>query len=414
MSLAEGVQARVAYKFYTSGVMQTNSQPVSSTDPGPSGGQVLRRVGSTLKLAKDTYQSAEIRTDRQIVDMRHGTRRVTGSISGEFSPGTYSKFLEAALRGTAEPVVTSAAATLTSAACDNALSTITFGGGDPVVEGFRVGQIMEFTGLTDPDNNNKNFIILGFSGASNRTLTVYPAPDTMAAALAFTVTSRGKRLYMPSTGFVQRKVAIEEYHSDIDLARLYIENRVAGFNIGLPASGMSTIEFPMMGRDMEVFEQTQAPFFTAPLPETTAGIMAAVNGLLQVSGRTVGVVTGITLQMDLSPSSDAVVGQDFVPEVFLGSANITGQITADLEDGRFFADFLDEEELSILAFFTTTSAPDADAVSIFLPRIKLTDADVPLQGMGAQVQTMPFQALKYVGTDPGVQQTTIQICDTLA
>jgi hypothetical protein len=394
--------------------METNAEPDLATNPGPSGGQVLRRVGSTLKLAKDTYQSAEIRTDRQIVDMRHGTRRVTGSISGEFSPGTYFDWLEASLRGTAEPAVTVSAAALTSVAADTALSTLTFAGGDPVVEGIRVGHILRFGGLTDPDNNGRNFIVLGFSGASNRTVQVFPPPDTMGAATAFTLTTRGQRLFMPSTGFVSRKVAIEEFHSDIDLARLYIENRVAGFSIGLPASGMSTIEFPVMGRNMEVFEQTEAPYFTAPAPETTAGIMAAVNGLLQVSGRTVGVVTGITLQMDTSPSSDAVVGQDFVPEVFLGSTNITGQITADLEDGRFFADFLDEEELSVLVYLTTTSAPDAEAVSIFLPRIKLTDADVPLQGMGAQVQTMPFQALKYVGTDPGVEQTTIQICDTLA
>src|SRR5580765_6323020 len=101
MSLAEGVSARVAYKAYATGVMESNTQPVSATDPGPTSAQVLRRVASSLKLAKDTYAASEIRSDRQTVDFRHGTRRVTGSISGEYSPATYWDFFEAATRGTA-------------------------------------------------------------------------------------------------------------------------------------------------------------------------------------------------------------------------------------------------------------------------------------------------------------------------
>src|SRR3972149_5483633 len=71
--LAEGTAARVAYKAYSTGVISSNSQAVSMSDPGPSGGQILRRVAATLKLGKDPYQSAEIRTDRQTADFRGGS-----------------------------------------------------------------------------------------------------------------------------------------------------------------------------------------------------------------------------------------------------------------------------------------------------------------------------------------------------
>ena len=66
MSLAEGVQGRITYKAYASGAMASNAQAVSSSDLGVSGGQVLRRVSSSLKLGKDTYQANEIRSDRQV------------------------------------------------------------------------------------------------------------------------------------------------------------------------------------------------------------------------------------------------------------------------------------------------------------------------------------------------------------
>lgn len=412
MSLAEGVSARIAYKFYSTGAIASNIQANTSTDPGASGGQILRRVSSSLKLGKDTYQSNEVRSDRQIADFRHGTRRVSGSVSGELSPLTYADFFEAACRGTWEASVSLSNAELTSAAADATTGTFVFAGGDPVTSGLRVGHVLNFGTLSDTDNNGKNFLVLGFSGGSNRTVEVYPAPDTMSADTTFTVSTVGQRLTIPSTGHVSRKLAVEIYNEDIDVARLFKENRVGGFTMQLPASGLSTIEFPIMGRDMDVLEDGAAPYFTSPAAETTTGILAAVNGLLRVNGETVGVVTGLNIQMDLSPSSDPVVGQDFVPEIFLGRANVTGQVTAMFEDGDLIGNFTEEDEISIMAYLTTTNAPDSPAMTVLLPRIKFSDADVATSGEGGQSITMPFQALKYTGTAAGIDQTTIQIVDT--
>jgi hypothetical protein len=415
MSLAEGVQASIRYKAYSTGVISSNSQPVSSTDPAATGGQILRRVSSSLKLAKDTYQSNEVRTDRQIQDFRHGVKRVTGSISGELSPATYFDFIEAACRGTKSASVVALTETdLTSAELDNTTSTITFAGGAPVTLGLRVGDIIRFTNLATSANNSINFLITGFSGTSNRVLSVYPAPTTETADTAFNVTTVGKSVFVPSSGFVSRKFGIEIYNSDIDVSRFYTECRVGGFTMQLPATGMGTIEIPMMGRDMEVATGASAPFFTAPASETTTGNIAAVNGLLRVGGSTVGVVTGMNIQMNLNPSSDAVVGQNFVPEIFLGRANVTGQVTAFFEDSTLINDFRNETEVSILAYLTTTSASASPAMTVYLPRVKFGDADVATSGEGGQAITMPFQALKADGTTAGDEATTIRIVDTQA
>lgn len=416
MSIAEGVQAQVTYKAYATGVITAGTQPVSTIDPAVGSAQVLRRVTSSLKLAVDTYQSAEIRQDRQITDYRLGKKNVTGSITGEFSPGTYFDFIEAACRGTRTAPISLGPSALTSIAADNATSKFIAAAGDPVALGWRVGMILRGTNLSDAGNNAKNFLITGFGGTSNRNISVYPAPDTMTADTSFTLASTGKSILVPSSSFVSRKFAFEHYFNDLDIGHLFTECRIGGFKIGLPASGMATFEIPVMGRDMELYSASTAPFFTSPTAAGTNGIFAAVNGLLQVGGSTVGVVTGLNIDMNLSPSADAVVGQNFVPEIFLGSANVTGQATVMLQDNTLISDFKNETEISILAYLTSTSAVNSPAVSILLPRIKFGDAPVAVSGQGAQILTMPFQALKGTAatSTTGLEDTTIQICDTEA
>lgn len=60
----------------------------------------LRNTSAGLVLSKDTFQSEELRSDRQISDFRHGTFQVGGDIGFELSYGEYDTLMEAALFGT--------------------------------------------------------------------------------------------------------------------------------------------------------------------------------------------------------------------------------------------------------------------------------------------------------------------------
>ncbi len=409
MPLAEGVSARISVKPYAAGTITPGADPDPTVEPGATGGQILRRVSSSLTLSKDTYQSAEINSHRQLADFRHGVRRVTGGISGELSPLTYEMLFEAAFRGTWDITATSTTeAVLTSLAADHTLSTLTAGGGDPVVAGFRVGDVIRLTGASVTGNNGVNFTVTSFSGASNRTIHVYPAPATMAADTAFTMAAVGGNLIVPASGHVSRKFAFEIWNQDIDVAQLFTECRVGGFNVQLPPTGIGTVEFTVMGRDGIAFEAGAAPFFTAPTAETTTGLVASVNGLLQVNGVTRAVVTGANIQMELNPEGTPVIGSDLVPEIFLGRALVTGQMTALFEDMELINAFIDEDEISLLIYLTTSSGGSSDALTFFLPRIKLGGASVDTSGEAGQVITVPFTALKGITGDA----TTIRITDT--
>lgn len=61
--------------------------------------KALRHTSCGLVLSKDSFQSNELRNDRQISDLRHGAIRAGGDIGIEFSYGEFDALLEGALFG---------------------------------------------------------------------------------------------------------------------------------------------------------------------------------------------------------------------------------------------------------------------------------------------------------------------------
>lgn len=412
MALAEGVGARVAYKFYPSGVMQSNVEEANSV-LGATGGQTLRRVSSSMSLSKDTFQSEEVRNDRQIADFRHGVRRAQGDVAGELSAGTWGDFFQALFRGTwAAAPAALAPATITSVAADAVASTLTLTAGDAQALGLRIGQVIRLSGGLAA-NNARNFLITSMTGTQGRTLGVFPAPTTMSANTGVTITVAGRRIINPSAGFVPRKLALEIYQDDLDIARLFTECRVNSMAMGLPPNGMATINFGMTGRNMQVLSAAQAPFLTGPADPNLNPILASPNGLVMVNGVASGVLTGLDLSVDLAVEANPVVGQNFVPDIILGRFNMTGTMTAYFENADLLNYFLNETEIGLLAYLTGSNDAAASAMSVYLPRIKVSNADVPTTGEGGQMITLPFQALKGSGVPLGVDATTCQIFETV-
>ena len=78
MAISKGTSKVVAYK----------KESAWGTLAGNTSGKLLRRVTASFNLTKETYESGEIRTDRQIADFRHGVRSADGSLNGELSPAS--------------------------------------------------------------------------------------------------------------------------------------------------------------------------------------------------------------------------------------------------------------------------------------------------------------------------------------
>lgn len=413
--LAENSSERLVVKYYASGALVSNQQADPATAPGASGGQAKRFVTFNPALSKADIANNEKRNDRQQPLGKQGTQRWEGSLEGLLSPSTYETEFEAAMRGTWASVSSLTASDLTSVSADASTSKFSFGGGDPVASGMRIGQIMRFANLSDADNNGKNFLILGFGGANNREVTVYPAPDTMTADTDFTVSFPGGRLVIPTSDHVSRLVAMETYYPDAGFAALYTEARCGGFNIGINADNNVTVSFPFMGRGRFWYKDSAAPFFTSPAAQTSNEVCGPVSGLLRANGANLGLITALSFGINLNPQAPSVVGQKFSPEIFLQAAQGGGNISffVDQDAVDLVETFDDETRIEILPMFQNSDDDAAETLAFYMPYCQLGNLTPQDDGSGGKVMSGPFSFGPVEGTpDAGQDASMIQIVDT--
>lgn len=388
-------------------------QSAKGTQATGASGQLLRRVASMLARQKQSYQSQEIRSDQQVVDFRHGIGSVSGQISGELSNQTYQAFFASLLRNTWAAGATTGALTNVTAAVGPP-GTFTRAAGSFLTDGFKVGDVVRWTGwtTTGANNNARNYRITALTAT---VMTVGPATSpgneavtAKASGDSVTCTVVGKKLIIPSTGHVDDYYTIEHWFSDISKSEQFVDCQIANAALNLPPTGIAQVQFGIIGLSM-VTGTSQS--LTSPTAETTDGVMAAVNGILRVGSNDVAVVTGLQLSIDgqLQPSQ-AIVGSNNIQGTFQNPFNISGRLSAYFDDtiGADLRDiFLNETEVSLLLKLDETSAINTDFMTIKLPRIKFGGADKAEANNGL-VQDIPFVAMKGTATDNDTTMVAIQ------
>ena len=401
MAIAVGVNKKLVYKEESSW----------AEAPGASGGKVLRRVTADFNLEKEFYESNEISTSYQQVDGRHGVKSISGSISGELSPGTYADFFAAALARDFTAGVSATGVSYTIAASGD-FWTVTRDAGNFLADGFKAGDIVRITAAGgNAANVGNNLLILSLT-ATVATVMVLNGSDlvTEGPIASATVTVQGKKTFVPMTGHTDKSFAIESYYGDIAQSELALGNKVSTVGVSLPASGLATVDFSFMGRDR--VNGTSA-YFTSPTAAPTTGLVAAVNGALVVNGVPVAVLTSLTFNINRNLASATVVGSNLSAEIFEGRALVDGSFDAYFTNGTIRDYFENETEISIVAALTTSNAKNADALSITMGRIKV-NSDSKSDGEQGITSSHSFRALLNTagGTGTSSEATTISIQDT--
>lgn len=377
------------------------------TSPGPTGGQYLRRVQSTLDLRKATFQSNEIRATQQVSDFRHGVRTVEGSIDGELSPGTYSQLMQAVVR---RDFTSGATVTSTGISSTSSPKKIIRATGSWITDGYKLGDIVRASGFTATANNAKNFRILALTATD---MTVDLAITAESAGNSITVAVYGKKTWVPTSGHTDQSFTIEHFYDDIDQSELFLGCKPTQMDIGLPPNNIATARFNMMGKDMSTGTTAH---FTSPSASSAGRVLAAVNGSLRIGSDDIAVVTGAQFTINGNFSAEPVVGSNVMPHIFAGRVIGNGQFTAFFEGNATLRDaFLNEDELSLQIALTSSNAADADFVSFVMPRIKLGGSSKN-DGEKGLIMSIPFVALENSagGTGTTSELTTISIQDSLA
>lgn len=410
MALSKAVAQRLVYKAHTvtGTTMTPGTEIVLATDPAATGGQELRRVTSNLNLVKSSFTSQEVAAHMQVGYLAHGGKRVTGNISGELSPKTYQDFMAAVLRGSWGAAVAKSNTEFTSVQATG--STFVVGGSTWAAQGYMVGDVIRFTNLSETLNNSRNFLI---TALSTTTATVSPAPTTMGADSAFNVTSVGRKVFTPATAQTANLFAIEHYWSDIDLALVFSECAIGSMGISMPAEGIASVDFGVLGRGMTQYATGTSPFFTAPTAALTTAPLNTIGGRVTLQGTTLGLVTGARLNCDIGLSAPTVAFQSFVPALYTGREMVSGELSLLLEDFTALAYFTAETECEVNLVLTDDSSDSADFISFFMPRVKFSAANIGSAVEGGVPITMPFQAI-YKTAATGYDGGTLVVRDSLS
>jgi hypothetical protein len=397
MAIQSNAEVTLAYKAEsTFGVSPTNT-----------GAQLLRRVSSNLNLAKDSFASNEVRSDMQISDMRHGGRSASGTIEGELSTLTYDEFFEAAMGGTWAAGVSAAPAdfaTGVTIATSGATSTLTFAGtGSLITKGFKVGDIVRATGLTNAANNNRNLRIVALTAT---VMTVFPAiAAATQQASGWAVAVAGRKLLMGNT---KRSFTLEQSFPDATTYELFNGMRVGGFTVGVQPNGMSTVSWDFLGQNQ--LAPANAAYFSSPTAETTTGILSGIDGALRLNGAELGIITGLQMQMTNNLSVQPVIGSKIAPDVFRGRKVLTGSVSAFLDDRTMLQAFEAETEIDIVAVLQASGNAPQDFMSFSMQRVKFSAATKSVGPDGGVVVQFPFQALlKPGGSTTTFDQSTLVI-----
>ena len=401
MPQAAGVFKRLTYKAETT----------YGVAPSASGAQALRRTSSDLNLVKDAYQSAEIRSDHQLQDMRHGVRRVEGTIAGELSPGTYDDWIDVALRRDRTTVSALTGLRLTVAGAGPTY-TLTRASGDFLTGGVKRGDVVRLTaGSFVAGNLNKNLLVTNVTATvltvrvlNGSTLTA-EGPVTSA-----TLSWPGKKTWMPLSGHTNKSFSVEHWFSDVAQSELITGVQPTQIDLQLPPTGMATISIGTVGRDMTT---ATAQYFTNPTAETTTGVAAAVTGLVLIGGTAVAALTGLSLSIQSPRNGDPVVGSNVVPGLVPGRLVVTGEASAYFEDATFRDVFVNETTVELIFVFAADNAANADFISFVMPRAKINGANKN-DGEEGITQTLPFQALLPLTGGSGIanELTTLSIQDS--
>ncbi len=404
MAISKGISKQVALK----------KESTYGTLAGTTGARLLRRVTSNFNLVKETYQSEEIRTDYQMADFRHGVRSAEGSISGEFSPGSYSDLFAAALAKAFVSGVSITGAAITVAASGSQY-TLTRGAGSYLTDGFKIGDVVRITAATGLNANclNKNLLITALTATIATVSVLNGSVMTPAAGTAVSVSVTGKKTFVPQTGHTSDSFTVEEFYSDIAQSEVFTGCKVNTIGVSIPATGMATLDFGFMGKDLAQTGTTQ--YFTTPTALGSSGVFAGVNGVVVFNGTPVALITDASININRNIANATVLGSNSIAEAFDGRCIVDGSFSLYFSDAVARDAFKDETEVSLIFTLSASNTADSDFVSITIPRAKINSAGKADAETGITM-SCDFQALLNTAGGAGAasEATTIVVQDSLA
>jgi hypothetical protein len=205
-------------------------------------------------------------------------------------------------------------------------------------------------------------------------------------------------------------MTIEHWYSDIGVSELFTGCVVNQISLNIPATGFVTFQASLIGQQM--VRATSQVYSTPASPSTNTGL-TSVGGTVFYNGVAVAYVTGASMQIMASVQADPVLGQNYIPAVFMGTLTVRGSISCFFLNDGLTTDFLNENEVDLSFMLTASPAANAEFVNFYIPRVKL-QSDTRNDSDRAITRQFQFSALENVGTNTYADLTTLMMQDSAA
>jgi hypothetical protein len=376
-------------------------------------------VDAALPFANNRVSSNVIgvnKMDKASIATEFGIK--SGKYSDELQSGKQFGIIQSVLQQTTNSVITSGAqTTIAAAATTNNAGTLTWTGGNWINAGFSVGQIIRATGFATPAtaNNNHNFIV---TSIATEVLGIMPVDNvavvSQAAGDSVTVAVSGKWNYCPESSQVQDFYSIEIQNPDIDTSRLGKDCCFSKMAVKTTSTSISTIDFDIMGLDLEVLDGVNSPYFTSPtkLPSNVA--LSGAKGIVLIGGQAAGCVTSWDFTFDTGakmPKPCITNGKSISTNIILEKNTLTGSAVFGFSNRTLFDYAVNSSDISLILALSENGTPNSNVMAFYIPRLLIDFPDIT-DDSGALQCSVKFTALQYIGSDTSIPRTILSVQDT--
>lgn len=346
--------------------------------------------------------------DRNELEPRSGTVNGQITLSGKFRPECLDDLLEAAAQGTWAAKYTEALGASVTVAVAATGKTFTRSAGSWLTTGVEVGDLITFSGFTvtgppDETANNGTFLVSDVTETVITCATATGLVDTVSPQASVTVTTAGEYL---KVGKIQRRVAWEIYHSDIDEYLRMTDTEISNFSLSLNANGEITFDLTAIGgNELDLGANIGDAVAGATYTETSKPFYDTFNGTISLQGETGIYFSSMTPTINNQSTPLFALGSKYPFAIAHGKMQGDMSLTAYYTDETIKSKYQDETslDLTVQIKYEDEDLIDTAFHEFKWPSTKIINFGRPISGEGALVDNLTVKPYKDTGLESSFQ-----------
>lgn len=200
-------------------------------------------------------------------------------------------------------------------------------------------------------------------------------------------------------GTTPQYLTIEDAALDITQYRVFTGCTVSQMQLSIAPNQAPEATFTIVGKDVSISGSSLG----TPTAASGNEPFDNFNGTIEEGGSAIAIVTGINLTLENGFAPAYVVGAETAPQLEVGRAIVTGEVTAYFEDATLYNKFLNETESSLE--FELEDTTSGESYTFLIPKVKYNSGAIPVSDPQSRIMTLSFEGLYDASTGTNLRLT---------